>query len=211
MEIPDIAPITQFSEFFKLPSGLILIVILLSGYLTVRIAQRRNAIVKENMDYIDSIFLYSITGMTWFIRFALIGFWLNGIFQQPEIVQESKGIAFGYLFLLIVMMILSSSIDVNAILCRRLVIKELKKTYKYRWVNQFNEWFERNRYRMVIVITIFSAFFLSFGFLYYTPLGIEFLLFALFYFFMMLMCTVPMISLLFWIANNLYYPSSNQE
>jgi hypothetical protein len=211
MEIPDIVPVTQFSEFFKLPSGLVLIIILLSGYFTIRIAQRRNALVKDNMDYLDTIFLISATGMTWFLRLALIGFWIYGLVQQPDIIEESEGISLGYLYFLIFITLISSSIDLNAILCRRLLKKWKIKEYRYKWINNLNQKFERNRYRIIIFLSIFSAVFLSYGFLYYSLQGIEFLLFALFYLFMMLMATVPMISVLFWISSTLYYPSKKHE
>jgi len=75
MDIPDIIPLSYFSEFFQIPIGVILLITLFLGYISVKFAQRK-FVLPRDMDAIDSILVLSLFGMTWFLRLGLCGFWL---------------------------------------------------------------------------------------------------------------------------------------
>lgn len=209
MDIPDIAPISYFSEFYQIPVGIIALVIFISGYFTLKIAQKSFALTKQT-ESLDIIFIIAVSGMTWFIRIAISLFWVNALlityFGDPVTFQEFGNIAIPYVYGLIIFIWLSSGIDIRAIRHKQILKKKPSKQYKYQIINRWNEWFEKQRFRFIICISIFFAVFLSFGFFAH---GIKYIGLSLFYLFMMLFAVVPSITLLFKLMNTLLQKSNS--
>lgn len=203
MDIPDIAPISYFSEFYQIPVEIIALIIFLAGYFTVRIAQKNQALSKT-MDSLDVIFILAVSGMTWFLRIALSLFWVNAFvityLTDPETIQELGNVAVIYIYGLIVFICLSSWIDIRVIRHKQPLKRKPSKQHNYQIINRWNKWFEKQRFRFIIGLSIFFAGFLSFGFFAHE---IDYIGLSLFYLFMMLFAVVPSITLLFKMMNTL--------
>ena len=203
MDILDIAPISYLSEFYKIPGQVIIFIILVAGYFTVRLAQNRDALNRDKMQSIDTIFLIATTGTTWFLRIALLTFWILALKDDTDVITRLEGIPLLYVYGLGAYIILSSIIDIKAILNRRLFPhKELHMT-RFQWWNNLKIWDRNHRFAIVILLTTGWALFLSLGFFYYAPQGIDYLLFALFYFLMAFFTVTPMIAMQFWVMKRL--------
>lgn len=206
MDIGDIAPISYLSEFYKIPGQVIILIIFVAGYFTVKLAQNRGALHRDNMQSIDTIFLIATTGITWFLRIALLTFWVFALRDNPEAIERLEGIPLLYAYGLGVYIIGSSVIDIKAILNRRLFPHRELRTTRVQWWNNLRIWNRNHNLAILIIISSGWAFFLSFGFFYYAPQGIEFLFFALFYFAMVFFTVTPMITMQFWVMGRLLFP-----
>jgi hypothetical protein len=207
MDIPDIAPVSYFSEFYKIPSGVVILIIFLAGYFTIKLAQQTYALNKRYMESIDTIFIMALTGMTWFLRIAILVFWIQSLSNNPEIIQQYKGIPIMYVYGLGVFIIISSFIDVNAILNRNLLVQKPFKMSKNQKWNNIRKWYDLQRYKFIIIIATLFSLVLSSGLFTYVSQGIDFLFFAIFYFFMVFFTVTPMISMQILMMKKLLYPS----
>lgn len=203
MNIPDLAPLSYLSEFYQIPIEIIVLVIFLFGYLTVRISQKNHSLPAK-LDSLDTVFILTFSGMTWFIRIALALFWIKSFvityLTDSETIQKLGNFAIAYIYSLIIFICLSSVIDVRAIKHKQLLDKKPLKRYKYQFINRWNDWFEEQRFKFIVIISIFFAVFLSFGLFIQ---GMEYIVLSVFYLFMMTFAVVPSITLLFKLINKI--------
>jgi len=185
MDTETLIPISYISQFFNVPADIILIIVLLSGYVTLRLTQKYDIKMKD-ISNLDKVFLLSFTGLTWFIRIALIVFWIYQLSINLNAIKEYEGIPLGYVYGLILYAIISTNYDVNTIRNK----SYFKKISKYKF-------FEKHRFTIAVIISMLFAFFLSYGvFSHMVSYGIEGILIALFYLFLVIFCVTPMISIL---------------
>jgi len=203
MDIPDIIPLSYFSEFFQIPIGVILLITLFLGYISVKFAQRK-FVLPRDMDAIDSILVLSLFGMTWFLRLGLCGFWLYQLaftyFNDYNTFKTYGSFALMYTYGLIVFIILSSTIDLNAMRRRPLITPHNPKPSRYWFLDRARILFEANRFKTIIFLSIGFSIFLSIGFFSH---GFENLAFSIFYFSITCFAVVPSISLVIILENRL--------
>jgi len=211
MDISDIAPISYLSEFYKIPGQVIIFIILIAGYFTVRLAQNRDALNKEKIQSIDTIFLIATTGTTWFLRIALLTFWIIALKDDTDAIKRLEGIPLLYIYGLGAYIVMSSVIDIKAILNRKLFPEKELRITRFQWWNNLKIWYRNHRFVVLILLSTGWAIFLSFGFFYYAPQGIDYFLFALFYFFMVYFTVTPMIAMQFWVMKRLLYPAYTKQ
>ena len=183
MDFQNILPVSYLSEFFNIPIDILLITIILTGFFTVRITQKNQALKK--IPTIDTIFLMAMTGLTWFIRIALILFWIYQLIIHQESIKEFEGFPIIYVYIIIIYTLASSSLDINAMRNKRLFNKKFKNIY-----------LEKHRYEIVIIMALGVAIFLSLGvFITIITQAVEYIWFAFLYLFLMIFCISPMISI----------------
>ena len=203
MDIPDFVPLSYFSEFFQIPIEVILLIILISGYISVKFAQR-NLVLSPKMDAIDSVLILSLSGMTWFLRLGLCGIWLYQLvftyYNDYTTFKTYGSYAVMYTYGLIIFIILSSLIDLNALRRRPLIVPHNPRPSKYWSLDQARIWFEAIRFKIIIIISVGFAIFLSIGFLSH---GFENLAVGIFYLLITCLAVVPSISLIIILENRI--------
>jgi hypothetical protein len=105
-----------------------------------------------------------------------------------------------YTYGLIVIIIVSSLIDLNALRRRPLIAPHNPKPSKYWSVDRFRIWNEANRFRIIVIMSIVFAVFLSIGFLSH---GFENLAIGIFYLLITCLAVVPSISLIIILENRI--------
>jgi len=203
MDISDIVPLSYFSQFFQIPIEVIFLIILISGYISVKFAQR-NFVLSKNMDAIDSVLILSLSGMTWFLRLGLSGIWIYQLvftyFNDYTTFKTYGSYALMYTYGLIIIIILVSGIDLNAMRRRPLVTPHNPRPSKYWSLDQTRIWYEANRFKILVIISIGFAVFLSIGFLSH---GFENLAIGIFYLLITCLAVVPSISLIIILENRI--------
>lgn len=202
MDITEFTPVSYLQEFFQLPAEIIILIIFISGYLTLRYARRTQALKPTGA--IDDVFLISISGTTWFLRIALIIFWIYNLvytyYSDINTFKKYQDVALPYVFGLIVLICLMSNTDLKGIRRRPLLSFHNPRPSRYWPLDRIRIWFESHRFVILIIYTLGIALFLSYGMLSH---GLEGLGVGLFYLFMLCLAFIPTISLTIRLLNKI--------